>query len=441
LKGLHNLTRIEGYLAITGNDVLKSLNGQEERLMDRRKFLKTGGAGALAGLTGIAWGQEEALPRIRRYRRLGRTGIEMSDISLGSYGGISPGLIARAFDLGVNYFDTAPDYRGNGLVSEESIGAFFHVSSRRQQVAIATKMCAARNYPAHWPLHTPTKHIIAGVEDSLRRLRTDYADVLLLHGVGELGDGDTERIKDPEVLEAFAQLRKAGKARFLGMGCHGPRKMAESVEWAVDSGHYDVVQVAYNFFSGTSFNFRQEGLDRVLEKARQQDVGVIAMKAQAGAKPEDVARITRDGTQFSHACFKWVLSSPNISGILVTVKNFRQLEEYVSGSGQPVGLENGRLLRQYVAAFGSASCRIGCGACLHACPHQVEIPTVLRYQVYHDAYGARETARQAYASLSPARQPLACASCSAPCASSCPHGLDVRSLLLQARNSLDPEVA
>ena len=409
--------------------------------MDRRRFLQTTGAGALAGLTGVAWGQEEKSPRIARYRPLGRTGIEMSDISLGSYGGISPRLIARAFDLGINYFDTAPDYRGNGIASEESIGAVFHVPSLREKVAIATKMCAPRNYPAHWPLHTPAAKIISGVEGSLKRLRTDYIDVLLVHGVGELEDGDTERVKDTELLEAFTRMKKTGKARFLGMGCHGPRKMVETVEWVVDSGHYDVVQVAYNFFNGTGFNFRQDGLDGVLEKAHQKGVGVIAMKTQAGAKPEDVARITADGTQFSHACFEGVLSNPHVSGILTTVGNREQLEEFTAGSGKRMGFGDKQLLREYASLYGSASCRIGCGDCLDACPHQVAIPTVLRYQLYHDVYDRPEVARRAYERLPVANRPVDCAGCAAPCASSCSHGVDIPGMLLEAKGKLDGDLA
>ena len=404
--------------------------------MDRRAFLKTAGAGAAAGMAGLAWGEEDA-PRIQRYRTLGRTGIEMSDISLGSYGGISPRLLDRAFDLGVRYFDTAPDYRGGGLVSEESVGKAFGASAKRQQAAIATKMCAPRNYPAHWPRGTRAEQIVEGVEGSLKRLRTDYIDVLLLHGVGELEDGDQERVKEPEALEAFRQLREAGKARFLGMGCHGPRQMVETVEWAVDSGHYDMVQVAYNFFSGTGFNFRDDGLDRVIAKAAAKGVGVIAMKTQAGAKPEDVARLTADGARFSHACFAWVLSNPHVSGILVTVRNFDELEECVAGSGKPLGMEDQRLLREYAALFGAGSCRIGCGDCLDSCPRGVAIPTLLRYRIYHDVHRARQSAKKAYAALPEGTKPTGCAACAAPCARACGYGVDIRRELLDTRAKLE----
>lgn len=408
--------------------------------MDRRQFLKTAGTGAMAGAAGLAWGQEEGF-RIRQYRKLGRTGLEMSDISLGSYGGLSPRVIERAFELGVRYFDTAPDYRGNGMASEESLGKVFRQSSKRQQVALATKMCAARNYPAHWPRGTGAEQIVKGVEESLKRLCTDHVDVLLLHGVGELEEGDQERVKDEEALAAFARLKEAGKARFLGMGCHGPRQMVKTVEWAVDSGHYDVIQVAYNFFDGTDFNFRGDGLDRVIERAQAQGVGVIAMKTRAGARQEDVARLTAGGAHFAHACFKWVLANPHVAGILVTVGNLAELEEYVAGSGQSLGMEDERLLREYAAAFGRGSCRIGCGECLDDCPHGVAIPTVLRYQLYCDEYHAPHSAREAYAALPAGMQPVLCASCAAPCAAGCPHGVDIRGMMVRARAALERSAA
>jgi len=403
--------------------------------LDRREFMKVAGLGATAGLGSWAWAGEER-PGIRSYRALGRTGLQVSDISLGSYGGLAPRVIERAFELGVNYYDTAPDYRGEGLVSEESLGKVFGSPAKRTKVVIATKMCAARNYPAHWPRGTAAEQIVKGVEESLKRLRTDHIDVLLLHGVGELEEGDQERVKDSAALEAFARLKKAGKARFLGMGCHGPRQMVQTVEWVVDSGQYDMVQVAYNFFAGTDFNFRDQGLDRVIAKAGEKGVGVMAMKTRAGAGEAEVARLSTGGANFSHACFKWALSNPQVAGVLVTVRNAQELEEFTAASGLSYGPGDERLLGEYAAAFGRGACRIGCGDCLDHCPQGVAIPTLLRYRLYQRSYGAGESARAAYAELPLALQPTSCATCAAPCAAACPHGVDIRGLMMEARGLL-----
>ncbi len=400
--------------------------------MERRDFIKVAGLGVTAGLGGWAWAGEDQ-PRIRRYRPLGRTGLQISDISLGSYGGLSPRVIERALGLGINYFDTAPDYRGEGVVSEESLGKVFASPEKRDKVALATKMCAGRNYPAHWPRGTPVDQIVQGVEESLKRLRTDRIDVLLLHGVGELEDGDQERIKDSAALEAFARLKKAGKARFLGMGCHGPRQMVQTVEWAVDSGQYDLVQVAYNFFAGTDFSFRDQGLDRVIAKAGEKGVGVIAMKTRAGAGPEQVAGLESGAAPFSHACFKWVLANPHVSGLLVTVRNAEELDEFAAASGLSYRPPDARVLAEYAAAYRQGTCRIGCGDCLDHCPHGVAVPTLMRYRLYHEAYGAGESARAAYAELPIAMQPNLCATCAAPCAAACAHGVDIRGMMVQTR--------
>lgn len=397
--------------------------------MKRRRFLQTAAGMTAAGLAAAAGLGAAPAPAIRRYRTLGRTGLQVSDLCLGSYGGIVPRVVDRAYDLGVTYFDTAPDYRGDGARSEESIGRVFGQPSKRDRVALATRMCAPRNDPTRGPAGTRAEAIVVGVEDSLRRLRTDRIDVLLAHGVGELGDDD--------LLEAFARLKKAGKARFLGMGCHGPRDLVATVARAVDSGHYDMVQVAYNFFAGTGFNFRADGLDEVFARALATGVGVLAMKTRAGARPEDAAAVEAEGEVFAHACFRWVWSHPAVAGILVTASTLEELDLFAAASGQSLGRRDEDLLRRYAAAAAASTCHIGCGDCLDACPHGVEIPTVLRYQIYCDSYGATAAARRAYAALPDGARPDACATCAAPCAGCCLWGVDIPRRLLEARGQLD----
>ena len=256
--------------------------------MNRRQFIAS-----LGGATGAALLQPpaEAAPQhIRKYRVLGKTGIRVSDIMLGSYGGIAPQVGARAVELGINYFDTAPDYRGN-LVSEEVIGQVIQRMKARNRVTLATKMCQPINYPGHMRKGTPVNKIVEGVEGSLKRLQTDHVDVLLFHGLGELDEADVDRVKDDNFWEAFQKLKQAGKARFLGGGCHGPRNMVGIVEWMVDSGRFDMVQVSFNFFNESQFNFRKDGLDRVLAKAHEKGLGITTMKSRAGARPEDIEAI------------------------------------------------------------------------------------------------------------------------------------------------------
>src|SRR4026208_2347330 len=102
-------------------------------MIDRRDFLRLG-AGAALGLAATGASAQSG-PGIRRYARLGRTELKMSDISFGSASMSDPAVVRHALARGINYFDTAESYRGGG--SEEAIGE--GLKGRRDQVLIASK--------------------------------------------------------------------------------------------------------------------------------------------------------------------------------------------------------------------------------------------------------------------------------------------------------------
>lgn len=147
---------------------------------------------------------------VQRYRPLGATGIQMSDISFGGAGISNPDVVARAVERGITYFDTSPDYSRTG--SEQVIGRA--LKPYRDKVHIASKFCTA---DGHLPPNTPVKDIIAAVEGSLKRLQTDYLDVCIIHEVNTL-----ERLMAPTFHEAFDRLHEQGKVRFLGVSSHTP---------------------------------------------------------------------------------------------------------------------------------------------------------------------------------------------------------------------------
>ncbi|MBI1925157.1 aldo/keto reductase [Candidatus Poribacteria bacterium] len=160
-----------------------------------------------------------------QYKELGRTGLRVSAIG---YGGavlgipyylaredttalatqaIYTGAIEHALELGINYFDTAPGY-GNST-SETTLGRA--LSGNRARIFLATKV----TYTA------PPDDIQAQVEQSLRRLKTDYLDVLQFHG-GYFNDREVDGILNGGRLERLEQLREAGKLRFIGVTAEVP---------------------------------------------------------------------------------------------------------------------------------------------------------------------------------------------------------------------------
>ena len=362
-------------------------------------------------------------PRVRRYVPLGRTGLEISDISLGSGSLRDPDLVRHAFDRGINYFDTAESYPiGIGEESENAIGEA--LQGKRDKVLLASKIVARPG--------VRKGELMSKLEGSLRRLRTDHLDVYFNHAVN-----DPARLKNPEWYEFTALAKQQGKIRFTGMSGHGGR-LIECLDLALDEDLVDVILTAYNFGQDPAFYERftkrldfvavQPDLPRVLSKAHKQGVGVIAMKTLMGAKLNDMRPFERDGASFAQAAFRWVLANPNVDGLIMSVKSREQIDEYVAASGAAsVSRRDLDLLERYVSRNGDSYCRPGCDACESSCPQGVEVSNVLRARMYAVDYGDPERGRASYAGLS--TNASACASCRVQsCLGACPYGLKVATL-------------
>jgi predicted aldo/keto reductase-like oxidoreductase len=368
-------------------------------------------------------------PRIQRHVRLGRTGLEISDIGFGSsrLRGAEE-LVHHALERGINYFDTAESYTGG--VSETTLGRALR--GKREQVVIASKVEAEAD--------ASRDRLMESLEGSLKRLRTDRIDVYFNHAVN-----DVARLKNPEWPEFLALAKQQGKIRFAGMSGHGGR-LVECVDHALDHDLVDVLLLAYNFGQDPAFyqkftarfDFvaRQPDLPRVLAKAKGKDVGVVAMKTLMGARLNDMRPYERGGASFAQAAFRWVLSDPHVDALVVTMKTREGIDEYLGGSGWKLpSRADLLLLASYVERNGALECRYGCDACASACPHAVPISGVLRSRMYAEDYGDQELAHTEYVGLGAAASPcLGCAERS--CSRACPHGLDVASLTLRTHRSL-----
>jgi aryl-alcohol dehydrogenase-like predicted oxidoreductase len=202
-----------------------------------------------------------------KYRALGRTGLDVSEIGFGAWGiggrtvgttsygdtddRTSLAALDRALDRGINFFDTSSAY-GNGH-SEALIGQAF--ASKRDRAVIATKA----GYDA-WdkpPDFSPTA-VVASAEASLRRLRTDYIDLFQLH------NPPLEALRTPELREALAGLQKAGKIRAWGVSAKSP------VEAIAALSEFDVAVVQANF---NMMDVR--ALDGLLSEVKRRKAGFI----------------------------------------------------------------------------------------------------------------------------------------------------------------------
>jgi predicted aldo/keto reductase-like oxidoreductase len=388
--------------------------------LNRREFLRNGalvGAG-LGLLPSLALGAEPppAPPRVRRYAPLGRTGLEISDISFGaSRLRGDEDLVRHAFDAGINYFDTAESYTDGQ--SETTIGRALR--GRRDRCHLTSKVVALPGQRRGELMRT--------LEGSLRRLQTDHVDVYFNHAVN-----DVARLKNPEWPEFVADAKRQGKIRFSGMSGHAGR-LVECLDYALDHDQVDVILVAHNFGQDPAFYQRflksfdfvavQPDLPRVLAKAHAKGVGVVAMKTLMGARLNDMRPWEVGDATFAQAAFRWVLSNPDVDALIVSMTSREQIDEYLGASGweRPKAADL-PLLGGYLARNGGDYCRHACGACESACPAGVPVGEVLRTRMYARDYGDVDLARREYAALG--TNAAACLSCTArPCAGACPHGL------------------
>lgn len=150
--------------------------------------------------------------------RLGGTGPEVSAIGLGCMRisaldvTAASNLIATAFEEGINFFDHADIY-GGGRSEELFAEAFNMLPATRDKVILQSKCGIRRGY-----YDFSKEHIIESVEGSLKRLDTDYLDILLLHRPDTL-------MEPEEVAEAFESLKHQGKVRYIGVSNHNPMQI------------------------------------------------------------------------------------------------------------------------------------------------------------------------------------------------------------------------
>ncbi len=299
-----------------------------------------------------------------RYRWLGRSGVRVSTICLGSvfFGTLvseddSVQIVHAALDRGVNFIDTAETYqRPQYGVAEETIGKA--LVGRRHEVVLATKK---RYDPGAYRTGKPTDHnlsrhqIVRAVDESLRRLQTDYIDLYYPHHV------DPNTALD-ESLRAFDDLVRSGKVRALGLSNYASWQLVE-VLWIAEREHLTPVVCVQ-----TLYNLLERGVERDLIPACLRHGismvpysplagGVLTGKYRHGQPPPSDSRAAtfahntsgRSGhipllsdrnliaaerlTAFApaiglnagHASLAWLLHQPTIASVIVGPSSVKQI--------------------------------------------------------------------------------------------------------------------
>jgi uncharacterized protein len=356
---------------------------------------------------------------VTQRRRLGRTGLEVSVVAIGAGGLEGTAPIHRAVAKGMNYIDTSCCYGKGG--SETVIGnALAESPGLRQKLILATKWDAGALMPK--------SRMLASLDDSLRRLKTDFVDIMQIHQLGDHlpNDDGFARLDNPELYMAMEEAKKAGKVRFFGATGHTGNRTA-ILSHAIDKGVFDMILVKMNVL-----DHDEAGLPALLAKAKAKDVGVVVMKSQpnGGMVPHG---FEQSKFNIYQANLRWALSQDITSVVHSGIGTDPNVQDQAIGAAYDTFTYNdGELLQRYAAALSPHYCRGCAGGCTTACPDGIAVPSVLRAVMYDRHYGWPAQAEQAYHEIEPSRRwSDRCTTCRA-CDEACPYGVDASSRVNEA---------
>ncbi len=269
------------------------------------------------------------------YRRLGKSNLQVSEISLGCMS-LDPkiedysSLLNKAIDSGINYFDTA-DFYDKGI-NESIIGK--SLGSRRKEVILATKVGNVWDKNGKtWHWNPSKKYILTAVDHSLKRLRTDFIDLYQLHG---------GTIEDPidETIDAFETLVDSGKIRHYGLSSIRPNVIRAYVE----KSNITSVMVQYSLLDRRSE-------DQILPLLQSQDIGVQArgvlakglLKGKSACpylnrSKEKINLLQKKMLKknIPHAATGFVLANKAIKTAVIGLRTELQLLDFIPGISSPL---------------------------------------------------------------------------------------------------------
>jgi len=320
----------------------------------------------------------------------GRTGFGAIPIQRISYDE-STAILRRAYEAGVNVFDTANGY----TTSEDRIGVA--LSDVRDKIILCTKSGAV--YNDGW--RGTAEGLIKNLENSLVKMRTDYIDVFQFHCpwfVPRPGGDDG-------LYDALEKAKREGKIRHIGITAHKKHLAVEAVE----SDLYDVLQYPFSYLSAP------EELE-IAEKCRKHNVGVLGMKALCGGILTN-----------AKAAFAFLRQYENIVPIW-GIEKLSELDEILTYEKNPPNLTDELLKeieRDKLELCGSF-CR-ACGYCL-PCPANIPIPMAARMKFLLNRMVAENFKTPEWQENM--RKIEDCTDCG-HCKANCPYELDVPELLRQ----------
>ncbi|MEW5984197.1 MAG: aldo/keto reductase [Acidobacteriota bacterium] len=384
----------------------------------RREFLASGvrvvaGATLLASCSGTPGAdQTGAAPRPSSLRTLGRTGLSLPVVSIGT--AYAMNLVDRALADGMRYIHTSSTYTEHN--HERLLGQALRKWPRDSFV-----LGTSPDLPYRFSGGGLSDDVGVGLDpgliatsmrESLTRLGLDHVDIYYLASVNQ-----RRSVLHEPYIRAFERLKEEGLTRFTGIVTHANEP--EVIRAAAESGAWDVVVTAYNFRQ----SHREEVADAIGEAAAA-GLGVIAMKTQAGVY-WDRFRLRKINMK---AALKWVVQDEHVHTTIPAFSNFDELREDLEVIADPrlTPAERADLRLGESAGLTGVFCQ-QCGACLPQCPSGVNVRALMRASMYAAGYG--DTGKAVRLLRASGATGEACGAC-ARCRVGCALGLDVQASAL-----------
>jgi len=370
---------------------------KKQNKIDRRNFLKTvGTAGlgtALVSTEAIAKSNDPnavktpakpKLPQVPK-RKLGKTGVEVSCLSLGTLFNVLDNQITlvKSLEWGINYWDTAPSYV-NGT-SELGIGNFLKkYPAVRKDVFIVTKASGAK---------TP-EEIEAKLKTSLKKMNTKYIDMFYApHAMS-----NPKHLTD-ELRKWVEGAKKRKLIRFFGFSTH--KNMAECLAAASKLDWIDGIMTSYNFRL-----MQDKKLSAAIEACHKKGIALIAMKTQAKeVKTEESKKLIQyfssKGFTTGQAKIKAVLKDERFCCACVGMKSVALVTENAAAviDKSKLDIKDTKVLKKHSMQTCSGYCA-GCGnICDRALGDMPYTSDIMRYLMYHHSYGDHDMAKELFAQI------------------------------------------
>jgi len=373
-----------------------------------------------------------------QYRRFGNTGIQISALGFGCMRlpeiQLEDGtwqvdqdktneMLRRAYDLGVNYFDTALYYCHKN--SEIAIGQA--LKPIRDKVYISTK-CPL-------DLVKQTEDFEKVLDQSLAKLDTPYVDFYHFWGINR--KEFEEKIVALNLLEEAQRLKEMGKIRHISFSFHDK---PEALKYIIDNGpQLESVLLQYNLLDRAN--------EEMISYAARKGLGVVVMGPVGGgrlAAPTELAQKLGSGNLNTYElALRFVLGNPDVCCALSGMQNCTMVEQNaaVASLEEPMSEEQWRQVGaslENLKKFSELYCT-GCAYC-QPCPRGIEIPKIFQAYTYHNVYGLHQLAKNTFKNyVENEKKPGAtykdCADCGF-CESKCPQHLPIRQLLKKVEDVL-----